>query len=433
LSDRKQILDELKYYNNWLEMHKTFIEDNDDILDNIYNNIKIKNENDNENKQSNKLVYGVNKEETENAILEKYSELLIRNSMKSDYDELYNNKSSYKEVNPNEVSENHKKRYKILKNSEFNSKKEKQANGILKIDEEIKNSVRESSIFPNYFDTIDSSKLVKEDLSKYKKKDTKKKERKVTSSMKFSNINSSISIKKKKKDISESNSSNSSLSTIIFNNTDKNNNSTEINDNKEITETSKSKSTELPLKSTESLISNDEPKYKIKPNMNYQIIEAGAKRKLKTVSTVNESKSLESLISKATLNSNTVNIKKLEKIYKEKFQYLLNLDPKSCEFGMIKENSKNLMKINIVNKTNDIIRFKIIQPECEYIKIKYKVGPISPGLQIKIAVEIISPKTENKLTINDYGQIITENEIIKIPISATILPNNEYENYIERK
>jgi len=432
LSDRKQILDELNYYNNWLEMHKTFIEDNDNILENIYNNVKIENENDNINKQSNKLVYGVNKEETENAILEKYSELLIRNSMKSDYNELNNNKSSYKEVNPNEVSENHKKRYKILKNSEANVKKDKQAKNILKIDEEIKNSVRESSIFPNYFDTIDSSKLAKEDLNKYKKKDTKKKERKVTSSMKFSNINSSISIKKKKKDISESNSTNSSLSSIIFNGTGKNNNSNIINDNyKEITESSKSKSTELSYRSTESLISNDEPKYKIKPNINYQIIEAGAKRKLKTTSTINESKSLESLISKATLNSNTVNIKKLEKIYKEKFQYLLNLDPKSCEFGMIKENSKNLMKINIMNKTNDTIRFKIVQPESEYIKIKYKVGPISPGLQIKIAIEINSPKTENKFTINDYGQIITENEIIKIPISATILPNDEYEKQIK--
>ncbi len=353
--------------------------------------------------------------------------------MKSDYDELNNNKSAYKEVNPNEVSENHKRRYKILKNNEIIDKKEKNIKGILKIDEEIKNSVRESSIFPNYFDTIDSSKLAKEDLSKYKKKDTKKKERKVTSSLKFSNINSSISIKRKK-NIMENNSTNSSLSTILFNNNDKSNNSKIIVDNNnEITEVSKDKSSEMSLKSTESLISNGELKYKIKPNINYQIIEAGAKRKLKTISTVNESKSLESLISKATLNSNTVNIKKLEKIYKEKFQYMLNLDPKSCEFGMIKENSMNLMKVNIMNKTNDIIRFKIVQPECEYIKIKYKVGPISPGLKIKITVEIISPKTENKFSINDYGQIITENEIIKIPISATILPNDEYEKYTEQK
>jgi len=431
LSDRQQILDELTYYNNWLEMHKTFIEDNNNVLDNIYNNVKLENSNGNINKQSNKLVYGVNKEETENAILEKYSELLIRNSMKSDYDEL-NSKSTYNEVNPNEVSENHKKRYKILKISDALEKKEKPNKGILKIDEEIKNSVRESSIFPQYFETIDSSKIEKVDLSKYKKKDSKKKERNISSTLKFSNINSSISIRKKKNDISENNSANSSLSTIIPNNNDKSNNSSRIkNENEEISEVSKNKSSELSLNSTESLISNDESKYKTKPNIKYHIIEAGAKRKLKTVSTVNESKSLESLISKATINSNTVDIKKLEKVYREKFKYLLNLDPKSCEFGILKENTKNIMKVNVMNRTNDIIRFKVVQPECEYVKIKYKVGPISPGLQIKITVEIISPSTDEAFSINDYGQIITENEIIKIPISATILPADEYEGYTE--
>jgi len=85
------------------------------------------------------------------------------------------------------------------------------------------------------------------------------------------------------------------------------------------------------------------------------------------------------------------------------------------------------MKVNIMNRTNDIIRFKIVQPKSDYINIKYKVGPISPGLQIKIIVEIVTPETSDQFSIDDYGQIITENEIIKIPITATVLPMNEYD------
>ncbi|OUM63209.1 hypothetical protein PIROE2DRAFT_10299, partial [Piromyces sp. E2] len=455
LSGRKHILEELTYYSNWLDMHKTFIEDNNNVLDSIYNNIKIdntttaatdnnndnnkdnnendSNNNNNENQcdennlNNNKLIYGANKEETENAILEKYSELLLRNSIKSSNYEIENAKKEYREVNKNEVSETHKKRFKILKNIEASDKKERPVRGILKIDEEIKNSVRESSIFPKYFDTIDSSKIQKEDLSRFKKKESKKKERKNSNMVKLSNIHSSISIKKKNNEALENKSESSSLSTIILNNNSIDNvKNIEKEKETKVTEEFSNKASEESLNNTESQSSLGDTKYNTKPNIDYQIIEAGAKRKLKTISTVNESKSLESLISKTTLNSGTVNIKKLEKLYREKFKYLLNVDPKSCGFGNIKENTRNVMKVNIMNRTNDLIRFKIVQPKSDFINIKYKVGPISPGLQIKIIVEIVAPKTNYEFSVDDYGQVITENEIIKIPITATILPINNY-------
>ncbi|ORX54656.1 hypothetical protein BCR36DRAFT_581541 [Piromyces finnis] len=426
LNNRNLILDELIYYNNWLKMHNAFIEDNDNVLESIYSKVSIGNNNDNDKNQNDKddpnknIIYGANKEETENAILEKYSELLLRNSMKPNNYVINDTLKKNNEVNTNEISETHKKRYKILKNVEASKKKERSVKEILKIDEEIKNSVNESSIFPKYFETIDPSKIPKENINKYKKKDYKKKERNNSYMVKLSNIKSSISIKKRKNDISENKNENSSLSTILFNNDSS-------NDSKSTEEFIKKESEEL-LDNTESQSSLEEIKYNTKPNINYQIIEAGTKRKLKTISTVNESKSLESLISKATLNSKTVSIKKLEKLYREKFKYLLNVDPKSCDFGNLQENTRNIMKVTVMNRTNDIIRFKIVQPKSDLINIKYKVGPISPGLQIKIIVEIIAPKTSNQFSIDDYGQIITENEIIKIPITATILPTKELDN-----
>jgi hypothetical protein len=453
LTDRKQVLDELIYYNNWLEMHNTFMENNCNIIDGIYNNIKIKDKDNEENINddntkkimSNKLFYDNDKEETESEILQKYSELLLRNSIKSSNLELNNNKNIVEEINPNEVSEEHKRRYKILKNIEANEPKSRPVKGILKIDEEIKKSVRESAIFPKYFDTIDPSKIPKEDLNKYKKNDVKKKEWKNTNVMKLTNINSSISIKKKRNNdnkLINDDSKNSSLTSLYCSNSsvslqnkmNVNNNYNNSNDNNNnISEESKECVSEKYMSNTEIESLDNDLIYKVKPNFDYQIIETGAKRKLKTISTVNESKSLDLLYTEASTNSNTINIKNLEKIYKTKFKYLLNVEPKSCEFGIIKENTKNTMKVSVLNKSNDIVRFKIIQPNSEYIRIKYKIGPVSPGLQIKMIVEVTAPETNSQLSINDFGQIITENEIIKIPISVVILPNKEFNEYNKKQ
>jgi hypothetical protein len=446
LADRKQFLDELVYYNNWLETHNIFIENEDSIVDDNYNDREINNEYKNKENSnydnseriiSNKLIYGVNKEETENAILEKYSELLLRNNIKSKKSKLNSYKNTALEIYPNEVSENQKGRYKILKNIEANEAKGRSVKGILKIDEEIKKSTRESEISPKYLDSFNSSRNSKEDLRKYKRNDEIKKERKNSNTSKFS-YSSSISIKKKingNNKILNDESTNSSL-TLYCNKT----NDSIINEknisgkvkkynNNNLTEENSKKMSEKSLNTeTESLDYNI--KYKVKSNIDYKITEAGEKGKLKTISTVNISKSLESLFAKATINSNTVNLENLERIYKEKFKYLLNINPKSCEFGVIKENTKYLVKLNVMNRSNNTVRFKIIQPNSKYIKIKYKISPISPGLQTKIIVEVITPETSKQLSLNDIGQLITENEIIKIPISATVLPSQEYENYI---
>lgn len=99
------------------------------------------------------------------------------------------------------------------------------------------------------------------------------------------------------------------------------------------------------------------------------------------------------------------------------------MNPSQCRFGSLKQGKKYQISLSVSNVGHDSTRFKVKGPTAgQVIKIEHRPGLVAPGMKVRIDV-ILNAQLgdEESQSIEDKIQIITEAEIITIPISASAL------------
>ncbi|KAJ3282059.1 Sperm-associated antigen 17 [Borealophlyctis nickersoniae] len=131
------------------------------------------------------------------------------------------------------------------------------------------------------------------------------------------------------------------------------------------------------------------------PNAHFLNVEAAARRKVQTASTAAGGTA-------ASLGAFT-------------------LLPAKCRFGSIHAGVKYRTSLLMTNTGNDSTRFRIKVPKDAKFSVSYKPGPVAPGMHTKVHIDI-TPVVGKVNTIKEEFQIVTETEILHVPVTASILP-----------
>ncbi|KAI8799533.1 hypothetical protein BJ742DRAFT_131919 [Cladochytrium replicatum] len=105
--------------------------------------------------------------------------------------------------------------------------------------------------------------------------------------------------------------------------------------------------------------------------------------------------------------------------------------PEKCYFGKLRNGSTYEFKLQITNTGLDSTRFSIRQPKNKCIKVFFKPGPVAPGLQANLTVELqanLVEATSKDGQIHDLFQVVSESEILTIPVEARCLEENVYDH-----
>ncbi|KNC99251.1 uncharacterized protein SPPG_05507 [Spizellomyces punctatus DAOM BR117] len=132
------------------------------------------------------------------------------------------------------------------------------------------------------------------------------------------------------------------------------------------------------------------------PNAHYIAVEAHARRQINTASTARLTKN-EELPSLGT------------------FDVL----PSQIKFGTVKAGESSEATLTIINVGNDSARFKIKHQPGSCITSSYKQGPVAPGMRKEVQLVLRAPEAD-KQTLKEVIQVITESWILNVPCSATI-------------
>jgi hypothetical protein len=95
--------------------------------------------------------------------------------------------------------------------------------------------------------------------------------------------------------------------------------------------------------------------------------------------------------------------------------------PAAAKFGDVKVGTELTIQLTMTNVGLDSARFTIRQPKTEGIKVRYKHGPVAPGMtaQLSVVLNIPSQSSERSEIVDEF-QLVSETEILHIPIKATI-------------
>ncbi|CAK8694543.1 unnamed protein product [Clavelina lepadiformis] len=111
-----------------------------------------------------------------------------------------------------------------------------------------------------------------------------------------------------------------------------------------------------------------------------------------------------------------------------------HLFPPEIVFGVLREGSTYSFTVRLKNTGIDLCRFKVRQPPPGTgMRVQYTPGPVAAGVDTLLEVHIyaIAVGVEGDSgvgTINHQLEIITESEILHLPISAVVLPAHDYDN-----
>lgn len=109
-------------------------------------------------------------------------------------------------------------------------------------------------------------------------------------------------------------------------------------------------------------------------------------------------------------------------------------EPEGVNFGVLKEGCTYRYAVMLRNTGVDTCRFKVRQPPpATGLRVIYKPGPIAAGMCVELALELyaIANGVEGESGVGSLGhvlEIITETDILELPIVATILTAHEYDN-----
>ncbi|XP_006902719.1 PREDICTED: sperm-associated antigen 17-like [Elephantulus edwardii] len=111
-----------------------------------------------------------------------------------------------------------------------------------------------------------------------------------------------------------------------------------------------------------------------------------------------------------------------------------HLFPSAVNFGVLREGYTYAVSVKLKNIGVDFCRFRVKQPPLSTgIKVTYKPGPVAAGLQKELKVELFAMAigdggTKGVSHISHNIEIITEHEILLLPVAATVLTNMNYDN-----
>jgi hypothetical protein len=98
--------------------------------------------------------------------------------------------------------------------------------------------------------------------------------------------------------------------------------------------------------------------------------------------------------------------------------------PASAKFGNVVAGTERIVQLTMTNVGLDSARFTVRQPKTEGIKIRYKHGPVAPGMTAQLSIVLNLPNQScEQYQIVDEFQLVSETEILHIPIKATINHN----------
>jgi hypothetical protein len=93
--------------------------------------------------------------------------------------------------------------------------------------------------------------------------------------------------------------------------------------------------------------------------------------------------------------------------------------PKSCNFGNLKNGGIYEMNMMLTNVGFDGTRFKIKKDQKSFISVEYKLGLVAPGITLYLKVRL-DLREAGVREINDVIQIITESDILKVEVKASM-------------
>eukprot|EP00948_MAST-09A_sp_MAST-9A-sp1_P000872 g872.t1 len=109
----------------------------------------------------------------------------------------------------------------------------------------------------------------------------------------------------------------------------------------------------------------------------------------------------------------------------------IQIEPSIVDFGDISAipGQKYFQNLVIHNIGNQSARFRVTrgnnkvetQPDAKHsLQVQYRVGPIAPGLQTKLSIQLIIHSIEINEDIRDVIEVITEYQVFKVPVRARI-------------
>lgn len=108
--------------------------------------------------------------------------------------------------------------------------------------------------------------------------------------------------------------------------------------------------------------------------------------------------------------------------------------PDEVDFGVLKEGNRYAFSVFLKNTGVDSCRYKLRQPPpATGLRIVYKPGPIAAGMKAELEIELyaIAVGVEGDSGVGSIShdlEIVTETDILFLPISATVLTAHAYDN-----
>ncbi|XP_036047259.1 sperm-associated antigen 17 [Onychomys torridus] len=111
-----------------------------------------------------------------------------------------------------------------------------------------------------------------------------------------------------------------------------------------------------------------------------------------------------------------------------------HLLPPTVKFGVLKEGHTYATIVKLKNVGVDFCRFRVKQPPPSTgLKVSYKPGPVAAGLHAELKVELFAMAvgedgTKVSAHISHNIEIITEHDILFLPVEAIVLTSSNYDN-----
>jgi len=105
---------------------------------------------------------------------------------------------------------------------------------------------------------------------------------------------------------------------------------------------------------------------------------------------------------------------------------MFRCNPSAANLGATRVAWTYRYKIHLLNAGNDIARFRVKPPSSAFLRVVYQPGPLAAGMSCPLEVEMTAKEPGDLV---DSFDVVTENEVFSIPISAIVLNEEEFEAF----
>jgi len=97
------------------------------------------------------------------------------------------------------------------------------------------------------------------------------------------------------------------------------------------------------------------------------------------------------------------------------------LHPTEAKFGKVSAGQMYMLRLTLMNGGIDASRFQVRKPKG--VEVRYKTGMVAAGMSVVLQVVFGRDAVG---AVEEQIQIVTENEVFRIPLLATVLSNEEF-------